>query len=124
MIEESSWTLSSIILVIVFCILYVNNDNKHISKFLYVVIRCLIYITFMLKLTFQCILGEKFRVTEEYKRKTLIQKIYDMSKCQKISKTNEDWDDEIPWMTSYFTFGSWAALAIVIWYKSHRKMFK
>lgn len=126
MIEESSWTLSSIILIIVFCILYVNNDNKHISKFLYAgFLGCLIYITFMIKVDVPMYFRRgNTKVTEEYKRKTLIQKIYDMSKCKKISKTNEDWDDEIPWMTSYFTFGSWAALAIVIWYKSHRKMFK
>ena len=39
----------------------------------------------------------------EYKNKSLIDKIRDMSKCKKISKDINDWQDEIPWMTGYFT---------------------
>ena len=47
-----------------------------------------------------------------------------MFKCKKISKTNEDWDEEIPWMTGYFTVGSWLSIALVVWFQMNRKLFK
>lgn len=126
MLEESSWTLSSIILIIVFAILYVNNTNKTISKFLYVAfLSCMVYITYMIKVDVPMYYkrGDS-NLTEEYKKKTLLQKVYDMYKCKRISKSNEDWDEEIPWMTSYFTFGSWLSLGLVFWYQNNRKLFK
>ena len=125
MLEESSWTLSSIILTIIMVILFINEKNTTITRFLYVAILVtIIYEVFMIKVDIPMYYNRAGNVTPESKTMSLFEKIHDMFKCKKISKTNEDWDEEMPWMTGYFTVGSWLSIALVVWFQMNRKLFK
>ena len=126
MLEESTWTLSSIIISIIMVILYVNTSNKSFEKFLYVAILVsVMYQVFMIKVDVPMYYqrGKNHIPNKEYENKSLLDKIKDMYKCKKISNSNEDWDNEMPWMTGYFTSGSWISIALVVWYQINRKLF-
>ena len=45
-----------------------------------------------------------------------------MNNCDKVCNDYEEWKDEIPWMTGYFTLGVWSCIALVIWFKKYTKI--
>ena len=126
MLEESIWTLSSVIISVIMLILYLNTKNKFFERFLFVgILISVIYQVFMIKVDVPMYYqrGSKHMPNHEYKNKSLLDKIRDMSKCKKISKDINDWQDEIPWMTGYFTGASWISIALIVWYQMNRKLF-
>lgn len=126
MLEESTWTLSSIIISVIMFILYINTSNKSIEKFLYIAILIsVMYQVFMINVDVPMYYnrGKNHISNQDYNNKSLLDKIKDMYKCKKISNSNKDWDEEMPWMTGYFTFGSWLSIALVVWYQLNRKLF-
>ena len=42
---------------------------------------------------------------------------------EQANKKYEDWIDDIPWFTGYFTMGSWGSVALFIWHHNNKKLF-
>ena len=125
MLEESSWTLSSIILTIVIVLVLRNEKNKTIKRLLYIgIVATIIYEIFMIKVDVPMYAKRANNPDKEVQKMTLFEKIMDMFKCKRISNSNKDWNQEIPWMTGYFTMGSWLTIALVNWYTNNRRLFK
>ena len=66
----------------------------------------------------------KFNEKKDFskKNKNLINNLLDMNNCDKVCNDYEEWKDEIPWMTGYFTLGVWSCIALVIWFKKYTKI--
>lgn len=46
-------------------------------------------------------------------------KINDLQQCRKVDQSFDEWKQEIPWLTGYFTIGVWSSFALAIWYKNN-----
>ena len=124
-LEESSWAISSIILTVVMVIIKINEKNTHIQNFLIIgIILSIIYQIFMFTVDIPMYFKRTMirKTKENSKNINLYERFIDMSKYQ-VSKKYEDWVQEMPWMTGYFTVGSWISIALIMWYQSNRKLF-
>lgn len=41
--------------------------------------------------------------------------VVEMGSCQQVTRLLEDWENDIPWQTGYFTFGVWWCMMLVVW---------
>ena len=46
-------------------------------------------------------------------------KFNDLQQCRKVDQSFDEWKQEIPWLTGYFTIGVWSSFALAIWYKNN-----
>lgn len=122
-IEESSWAVTSFLLTIVCIMLLFKETNPKIRTFIIItIIATIFYEIFMVKIDIPMYLKSANKVTT--KAKGLLEQCLDMFKCKILSKRNKEWDSNIPWMTGYFSFGSWLAIALLVWYQYNRNLFK
>ena len=122
MLEESTWAFSAFIITIVSIVLLFKEKNLTIRKFLIVtIIATICYEIFMVKVDIPMYIKRSNNITTN--AKGFFSQLYDMYNCKIVSKSNKYWDEEMPWLTGYFTFGSWLAIALVMWYQSNRKLF-
>jgi hypothetical protein len=134
--EETAWTISGIIFLIVSIVLYINNKhNPTYSTFLIVfMISCLLYVIYMITTDVpmyikqekkaNMIRKQKGKVRSTMTCKKFIKKFKKFGKCQKVSKSYEDWSSEMCWMTGYFTIGVWCCILVVIWYLRYKNKYK
>ena len=130
MTEESLWTLSSMILIVISISTYNNmflldktSKNESIKTFLlYFIIIALCYVGFMMYIDIPMYFNrwKKHKIPQE--KQTLMNSIKDMAQCKKITKSYKDWKEDMPWLTGYFTFAVWSAIIIVKWYHKYKRM--
>ena len=53
------------------------------------------------------------------KNNSLVEQIKDMAKCHSISKDYDTWKEDIPWLSGYFSLGSWSAIILLILYNKN-----
>lgn len=120
-IEESIWAFSSVVITFIAIILINKEKNHSIKKFLYyIIIATVLYETFMLTVDIP-MYQKRCKNYSDYL--SIKDGILDMKDCKKISKKEEDWKEDAPWFTGYFTAGSWGAIILLVWYQHNRKLF-
>ncbi len=144
-LEESLWCIAGIIIFIISTLLYNNLSNlkknlkdESLSNFLFIcILTSFIYIIFMLyndipfyiekwkknySKNYNSLSYDNIKKDFGKKNKNLISNLLDMNNCDKVCNDYEEWKDEIPWMTGYFTLGVWSCIAMVIWFKKYTKI--
>ncbi len=53
---------------------------------------------------------------------SLLGYVKDMAQCKKVTKSYNDWKDDMPWLTGYFTFAVWSSILMVKWYYNYKRM--
>ena len=123
MLEESTWTLSSFLIMVISIFMLFNEKNITFKRFLYITIfATILYQIFMITVDIPMYYNRSNNVTTE--ATDILSQVNDMADCKIISESNDYWDQEIPWLTGYFTFGSWIAIILVIWYQNNKSLFK
>ena len=110
-VEESLWTLCAIGLFLVLLSTCNNMNNTwpdHRKLVQSTLLVLLLYILFMVTIDIPMYVRSWLKQRDEV--------LPDVSSCAKISRSASDWEQEIPWMTGYFVFGSWSAMYLVYWY--------
>ena len=125
--EESTWTCCFIVILIISFKLYIfsnnnsNNQNNYLKKTLpLIIIPLIFYIIFM-------IIND---VPLYYKRwknnKNKYINIFDgfnkMLKCNKISKSYNEWKEDYLWIFGYFTGAVWLSIYLVLWHTKYNKL--
>ena len=65
---------------------------------------------------------KNFEKDFKLKNRNFMKKIIDMNNCYKISNDYNEWEEEIPWLTGYFTLGVWSCIAMVIWFRKYTQL--
>lgn len=117
--EESLWGFSAVVILIISLLTYKEINNKKIKNYLLTISLCLlIYITFMVLVDIPMyIKRDKIEIID--KNTSLDEQIKDMSKCNTISKDYNTWKEDIPWLSGYFSLGSWSAIILLILYNKN-----
>lgn len=120
--EESLWAVLGLSNLITFSYIYYNLINRndlspklnHI-KFIcpIIIVSCLFYVLFMVLHDVPMYIKRHRDKTN--KPLTFIEGIKKLSQCNKVSKSYNDWKEEIPWLTLYFTLAVWATIVILFW---------
>ncbi len=128
-IEESLWAILGSSKLIIFSIIYyiLTNRNSlspklnHI-KFIcpIIIISCLLYVLFMVKHDIPMYI--KRHKEDKTKPLNFIDGLKNLSRCNKVSKSYNDWKEEIPWLTGYFTFAVWITIIILYWYDYYKTL--
>ena len=144
-LEESLWTVSALILIVVSCILYKSLNLRKTKKtkkinsllaFLKVfIIISIIYVIFMCVVDIPMYynrwkksynrnisLNDFVNDFKKYNKRLTLNNFYNLHKCKTINRDIDVWKYEIPWLTGYFTFGVWTTYAIIIWYNGYIKL--
>ena len=133
-IEESIWTISSLIIILFASYLYSNldvmkqnglSDNKisSLKTFLtYFIIFTGIYFIFMIKVD----VPMYYKRYQEYKLKnhnhlSFYDSFKDMCQCKEVTKDFNIWKHEMPWKTGYFVVGVYSTILITKWFYSFTK---
>lgn len=121
-IEESLWAILGTSKLIIFSYLYYNLINRtNLSpKLNHIKFICPIIIIFSLCYVLFMVFHDVPMYIKRHKDKknkplTFIEGLKKLSKCDKVSKSYNDWKEEIPWLTLYFTFAVWATIIILYW---------
>lgn len=141
--EESLWTISAFILLIISFIHYkslqIKNKNKKVKSILsfckVFIIISIMYIIFMCFIDVPMYYNrwkdsynrnvnwnDFINDLKKYNKNLTIERFYNLNKCKKISRDIAEWKMEIPWLTGYFTFGVWSTYIIIIWYNDYRNL--
>jgi hypothetical protein len=125
--EESTWTICFIIILIILFKLYIfasnnsNAQNNFLKKTLpLIIIPLILYLLFM-------IINDVplyFKRWKNNKNKyiNIINGINKMLKCRKIDKSYKTWKDDYLWIFGYFSFAVWLSIYFVIWYTKYNKL--
>ena len=117
--EEILWALSAFIIIII-CIFSHKDikNNKYKNYLLIIAIFCIIYFIFMIFIDIPMYIKRNKKIIIN-KKDSLKDQIKDMNKCYKITKNYNIWKEEIPWLSGYFSFGSWSAILLLILYNKN-----
>ena len=145
-VEESLWTLTFIIYIVISSINYYNiveSSTKldHIKLFYtvsipifisYVIYMILFDLPLYLKKWSKIDINKDKRVSwaELYKdiqihlnkdKESLYQKLLKITKCR-TDNSWEEWEDEVPWMIGYFIIAGWILIVLILWYIQYKKI--
>lgn len=128
--EESLWTFSFLILLVISISTYNNmfllentTKNESIKTFLlYFIFASVIYIGFMMWVDIPMYLNRSKKYKHPKKKISLLGYVKDMAQCKKVTKSYNDWKDDMPWLTGYFTFAVWSSILMVKWYYNYKRI--
>ena len=117
-IEESLWTIYTVALLIIF-ILSLKNINKNTNKyniikntFVIGIIFSVLYIAYMIVYDIPMYLKRYLYQIDESNIEKLNNGINSMYECKKITNKYSDWNEEVIWMTAYFSVWMFTLFAI------------
>lgn len=125
-IEESLWGILSFEKILIYSILlyiiYKYNNPK--IKFLKNLLPCLIIIFFLyfLYMIFLDIPMYYKKSIQNNKHYNIIDGLKELCFCKNITKSFEDWKQEIIWLTGYFTFAVWFCISLLFLYHKYLKL--
>lgn len=112
-IEESIWTVCGILLVICLFILYPHVKNRHKSFLTTMIVFGIGFIAFMIMVDVPMYITRWLADTEaNVTYLTLTEGLTDSVRSCAVSFEPENWNQEIPWMTLYFTVAVWVSIAL------------
>ena len=99
-----------------------TTKNESIKTFLiYFIFAAIIYIGFMMWIDIPMYLN-RAKKYKRPKKMSLLGYVKDMAQCKKVTKSYNDWKDDMPWLTGYFTFAVWSSILMVKWYYNYKRM--
>ena len=123
-IEESLWTIFGSSKFIIYLILLLNINQLKQTKYVksikrilpYILIFSFSYIFFMVNIDVPMYLKRaKVNKKNNIKYNDFVDGVNTLTKCQKITKSYQDWKEDIPWLSLYFSLSVWASIIILKW---------
>lgn len=130
-IEESIWTIFGSIMLVIYLTLYSKIDKlpstpqlKKIKSIIpYILLACTIYILFM---SYNDVPMYFKRAKEQRDKNASYNSLYDgiqeMKKCKKVTTSYQEWKNDIPWLTFYFTVIVWGCIYMLKWIENFKKI--
>ena len=127
-IEESIWTISSLIIILIAYSIYTNVDKisdldkrSSLKKFLTIfILFSIVYFVFMVKVDVPMYYNRYLEFCKKEKSNdfSFIKSIKDMCQCKQVTKDFNIWKHEMPWKTGYFVVGVYATIVMTKWFKT------
>ena len=127
-IEESIWTLFGLAKILIYIFIYCGikniTNNKKINHIKYLAIPLIlgvvVYTLFMISVDVPMYVKKAKKHNGKYLG--FFEGLKQLTKCKITTMSYKRWKEEIPWLTSYFTFAVWFSLALLFWYNSFSKL--
>ena len=117
--EESIWTFFGISKIIIYFLIYyhLGYKQKNLKYTIPIILICLlVFIFFMIKVDVPMYM-KRANEHKENKNLSFLQGIINICKCSKITCFYNDWKEDIPWLSAYFTFAVWFAFGLFLFQK-------
>ena len=124
-IEESLWSIFAILKIVIYSVLLYHISQKNISnpkiKFLKLLLPILIILYIFYGLYMICVDVPMYidKSNKNNKFYNFINGLKELNICNNITHSFKDWENDIVWMTGYFTIAVWFCLAMLFIYNKY-----
>ena len=99
-------------------IYYFVKDKKVRDVCIPIIIGIIVYVTFMLSTDVPMYVKKSKEHNGKYLG--LIQGLKELLKCKKVTQSYNEWKEEVPWLTAYFSFAVWFSQSLLFWFNNQK----